>query len=94
MQTVIKRPKVGQYLVQDRVKIEVIEVWGYYDCIQLDRKEDRDAFNSVLKAKLGENYRELYYQVYGRVLRGKPEQHKRWQYIVLDWEQVQNMVLV
>jgi len=94
MQTVIKRPKVGQYLVKDNVKIEVLEVNGFYDCLQLEREADRKVVYGQLKEDLGDNYRDLYFEVYGRVLRGKPEMHKRWQYIVLDWKQVQNYTLV
>ena len=94
MQTVIKRPKVGQFLVKDEVKIEVLQVTGFYECLQYDRKQDRDAKYSELEAKLGENYRELYFEIFGKVLRGKPDQHKRWQEIVLDWEEVQEYTLV
>lgn len=94
MQTVIKRPKVGQYLHKDGVKIEVVEVWGFYDCLQFDREVERRAAYDRLASELGEDYRELYYEVYGRVLRGKPEMHKRWQYIVLDWKAVQEYAIV
>jgi len=94
MQTVIKRPKVGQYLHKDDVKIEVLEVWGFYDCLQYDSEAERRIVYDQLKDQLGDNYRDLYYEVYGRVLRGKPDMHKRWQHIVLDWREVQDYAIV
>ena len=96
METVIKRPVVGQKIRSEELGIEeaeVMEITGYNESFEGVHADRLTAENQVLQKQLGDNFRELFFECTVRILATTEEsEYKGESLAILTWEEYQTCV--
>ena len=95
METVIKRPTVGQIIKSEELGIEgeVIEVIGYNESFESVQASRLTAENELLQQKLGDNFRDLFFECTIKILHATEESGYEGENLaILTWEEYQTCV--
>lgn len=95
METVIKRPVVGQMIKSEELGIEgeVIEVTGYNESFEGVHAERLTAENNLLQKQLGDNFRTLFFECTVKIIHATEEsEYLKENLAILTWEEYQACV--
>lgn len=92
MQTVIKKPTIGQLIKSEELGFEgeVIEITSYNDSFESVQASRLTAENELLQKKLGDNFRDLFFECTVKIIHATEESEYYGENIaILTWEEYQ-----
>jgi len=94
---VIKRPEEGQVIKSDELGFsgKVLQVHSHADCFIGMQASQMEKENEMLHKQLGDDFRELYFEVTIEVISTDPEsEYAGENLVILTWDEFQSCTII